>query len=977
MKHPNFEMLLQDMQGDLITEEGIRILYATDASVYRELPVAVAFPRDTRDIQLLVDFATRQGTSLIPRGAGTSLAGQVVGGGIVVDITRYMNQIIEFNQQDRWVKVQPGIVRDHLNHFLKPFGLFFSPITSTANRATIGGMVGNNSCGTNSIVYGTTRDKVLQLDVVLSTGQLATFGSLSSDAFCSQAYQPSATSHLYHQISLDLNRADTRANIKEYFPKPQIHRRNTGYAVDALLHSTAFDDNTSEDFNFCKLLCGSEGTLAFTTAVTISLDLLPPPCEVVVVAHFTSIIDSMRATQVAMRHQPTACELMDKIILNCTKENIEQQKNRKPINGDPAAILMIEFRGNTEEQATSKALQLIRDFKDAHLGYDYPMVYPPETSGLWSLRSAGLGVLANIPGDSKAVACIEDTAVAIEDLADYIADFQSLMKEFQQEAVYYAHAGAGEIHLRPILNLKKSADRQAFYDISLASAKLVKKYKGSLSGEHGDGRVRAPFIKMIVGDENYDLFMRIKKNWDPNNIFNPGKIVNAAPMSESLRYEADVHIPPIETMLDFSAERGILRAAEKCNGSGDCRKLPLSGGTMCPSYHVTKSEKDSTRGRANTLREFLTKSSNINRFDHIEIKEAMDLCLSCKGCTSECPSNVDMSSLKAEFLHQYYQSNKIPLRARAFAHIDTLNRLGSIAPKLYNLLLQNKYSSALAKSILRVAPQRNLPTIHPISLRQWYHNNYQPHSSHRSDLKRVYLFCDEFTNWNDTPIGIKGILLLQALGYHVILIDHPESGRAALSKGLLPYAQKVANANIRLFADKISGDTPLVGIEPSAILSFRDEYPRLVSHKWVEDAHHIKTHAYTIDEFLAAEIQKGHISSDAFTSDEIHIVLHGHCHQKALSNISMTAWILSLPKNYSVEVLPTGCCGMAGSFGYEAEHYELSQQVGELVLFPAIRKAAARSIICASGTSCRHQILEGTSRQALHPVEVLWEALLK
>ena len=979
MTKPNLLPLLQtlssQLEGELKYDTLTKTLYATDASVYREVPLAVAFPKSEADIKKLILFAKANKTSLIPRTAGTSLAGQCVGNGIVVDVSKHFTQILEFNKDERWVRVQPGVVRDELNRYLKPHGLFFSPITSTANRAMIGGMVGNNSSGTTSIVYGVTRDKVLELKTILSDGNQVVFGEVSQEDFKAKCELDSLEGTIYRQAKQELSDPLNQKNIIEQFPKKTIHRRNTGYAVDALLDSEIFTEG-GDTFNFCKLLAGSEGTLAFTTEIKISLDPLPDPIEIVVAAHFETINQSMRAAQVAMKHPATAVELMDKIILDCTKESIEYGKNRYFVEGDPMAMLMVEFTGKTEAEARAKGDFLIADLKAAGLGYAFPVIGPDMTKSAWALRSAGLGLLANIPGDPKAVACIEDTAVDIDDLADYIDELDEILKGFNQNPVHYAHAGAGEIHMRPILDLKKKSDQEEFFKISEASAKLVKKYKGSLSGEHGDGRVRAPFIPLMVGEENYQLFRRIKYTWDPDNIFNPGKIVDTAPMNTSLRYVPDMVTPEQDTLMDFSHVGGFLRLAEKCNGSGDCRKLPESGGTMCPSFQATRNERDTTRGRANTLREFLTLDKKENAFDHPEIKEALDLCLSCKGCTSECPSNVDMASMKAEFLYQYQKTHGIPLRSKAFAHINELNGLASIFPGLANFSLSNGLTAGLMKSVLGVAPKRNLPEISKLSLRKWFKKHYATFPGKTPVIKSIYLFVDEFTNHNDTQIGITAIKLLKKLGYEVKVIDHEESGRSALSKGLLEKAKKHAEANVKIFQDLINGNTPLVGIEPSAILGFRDEYPRLVRKDLVEGAKKLKFHTLIIDEFIGREIVAGNITSDSFTDRTHKIKLHGHCHQKALSSLTWTQKLLALPKNYSVEVIPSGCCGMAGSFGYEAEHYDLSMQIGEMVLFPAVRNADEATLIAAPGTSCRHQIADGTGKKAKHPVEILWEALI-
>lgn len=973
---PFLQRLASDLRGELKFDSLSKTLYATDASVYREMPLAVAFPKDESDLIKLINFADKHKTSLIPRTAGTSLAGQCVGNGIVVDVSRNFTKILEVNPEERWVRVQPGVVRDELNRFLKPYGLFFSPITSTANRAMIGGMVGNNSSGTTSIVYGTTRDKVLEIKALLSDGAMAHFKALSKEEFEEKCRLESLEGTLYRRVIQELTQEEVQENIAREFPKKSIHRRNTGYAVDVLLESELFKEG-GEPFNFCKLLSGSEGTLALTTEVKLLLDPLPDPVEIVVAAHFESIHQSMKAAQVAMKHEVTAVELMDKIILDCTKESIEYSKNRYFVEGDPKAILMIEFRGKTLEEALGKGEALVADLKKAGYGYAYPIIEPARVASAWALRAAGLGLLGNIPGDPKAVACIEDTAVDIEDLADYIDELDEILRGFNQDPVHYAHAGAGEIHMRPILDLKKQEDVEEFYKISEASAKLVKKYNGSLSGEHGDGRVRAPFIPMMVGEDNYQLFRRIKYTWDPHNIFNPGKIVDAAPMNTSLRYEAGMVTPEHKTILDFSSVGGILRLAEKCNGSGDCRKLPSSGGTMCPSYQATRNEKDTTRGRANTLREFLTMDKKSNAFDHPEIKEALDLCLSCKGCTAECPSNVDMASMKAEFLYQYQKTHGVPLRSKAFAYINDLNEWASKFPSIANLMLGNGLSSGVMKKVLGVAPKRNLPQLSKMSLRKWYDKNYASLPGPQTAIKSLYLFVDEFTNHNDTSIGITAIKLLKQLGYEIKLVAHEESGRSALSKGLLEKAKKHAEANVRIFRDLIDGNTPLVGIEPSAILSFRDEYPRLVGKELVDAAKKLKFHTQLLDEFIGKEIAAGNIKAESFTEEARSIKLHGHCHQKALSSLSWTQKLLSLPANYRVETIPSGCCGMAGSFGYEAEHYELSMQIGEMVLFPALREVGTETLIAAPGTSCRHQIADGTGKKAQHPVEILWEALKK
>lgn len=967
------EQLKSELKGELFTDEMMRTIYATDASVYKEMPMAVAYPRDKEDLKKLIFFARKNKTSLIPRTAGTSLAGQCVGNGIVVDTSKYFTAIQEINSKEGWVRVQPGVVRDELNRQIASHGLFFGPDTSTANRAMIGGMVGNNSCGSYSIVYGSTRDHVLELDCILSNGTEVTFKSLNKDELEEKCKVPGLEGEIYRQVLTELSDKETQNEIRKEFPKASIHRRNTGYAVDVLLNQKPFNE-AGDDFNFASLLCGSEGTLALTTSIKIHCNPIPPKEKVLVCPHFDSLDACLKAVVAVMKHKPRACEMMDKIVLDCTKGQLAYEPYRYFVEGDPAAILMVEFGENDMAVAEEKARNLVSDLEKLGLGYAYPVIDKKNINKVWDLRKAGLGLLANIPGDRKAVAVIEDTAVTVEELPDYIAEFNVMMQQYNQKAVHYAHAGAGEIHLRPVLDLKKEEDRKDFRKIALDSATLVKKYNGSLSGEHGDGRVRAEFIPLMVGEKNYQLFRRIKKLWDPENIFNPGKIVDAPPMDTSLRYENNQETRQFNTVFDFQEVGGILRAAEKCNGSGDCRKLPGSGGTMCPSYMATRNEKDTTRARANVLREFLTNSNNANSFDHQEIYEVMDLCLSCKGCTSECPSNVDIPSLKAEFLYQYYKTHGVPLRARAIANIGKLNQLGSLMLPLANFGLKNKFASSSLKKILKVAPQRSLPLIYKHTLSQWIIKN-PSWLSPANPKKEVYIFVDEFTQYNDVEIGMAAIKLLYKLGYKVRFIPHPESGRAYLSKGLLDEAKKLANENVKLFSSYVSEEVPLLGIEPSAILSFRDEYPRLVDSHLKDEAKKLSKCAFMMDEFIAKEWEKGNIDSSLFKDEKRKVYLHGHCHQKALSKTDFSAWMLSIPKNYDVEMIPSGCCGMAGSFGYEEEHYDVSMKVGELVLFPAVRKTENNDIIAAPGTSCRHQIKDGTGKNSKHPVEILLEAM--
>ena len=970
--NPHLKELREILEGEIYYDDLIKSIYATDASVYRKLPLAVAYPKNAEDLKQLIKFAKAHKTSLIPRTAGTSLAGQCVGDGIVVDVSKYFTKIIELDEKAQTVTVEPGVVRDTLNNYLKPFGLFFGPNTSTSNRCMIGGMVGNNSSGTTSIQYGVTRDKVIELHTILSDATEVVFGELSSEEFQQKKTLETLEGNIYKTLYNALKPEAVQKQIIEYFPKPEIHRRNTGYAIDELIKSDVFSES-SESFNMCKLLSGSEGTLAFTTQITLKLDALPPRESIMIAAHFDSIENCLNAVEFTMKHNLYNCEMMDKTILDCTKHNKTQQENRQFIEGDPQAILMCEVKAKTLREVEILANNLVNDIDKSGLSYAFPRLIGSDIDKANNLRSAGLGLLGNIIGDKKAVACIEDTAVALVDLANYISEFTQLMKDYKQDAIYYAHAGAGELHLRPILNLKKGDDVTLFRKITTDVAHLVKKYKGSMSGEHGDGIVRSEFIPLMIGKNNYQILKQIKTAFDTDNIFNPGKIVDALPMDKKLRYKADRVEPKIETLLDFSKSQGILREVEKCNGSGDCRKLPEFGGTMCPSYRATRNEKDTTRARANALREFLTNSEKSNKFDYKELKDVFDLCLSCKACSSECPSSVDVASLKAEFQYQYQKENGVSLRTKLFAYNNKLNQLGSKLPGLANFVFSNRFTSTILKKSFGIAKERSLPFISNKSLSKRFQLSDNKLIKNKI-ANSVILFNDEFTNYLDTQIGVDAIALLTALNYEVKLIDNAESGRSFLSKGFLEQAKDVANKNVSLFKDMISSDTPLIGIEPSAILTFKDEYLRLADDKTSAEA--ISKNTFLIEEFIQQEIGLGNIKPEQFTLESKSIKFHGHCHQKAMSNQLSSFAVLNLPKNYKVTIIPSGCCGMAGSFGYEKEHYEVSMQIGEQTLFPAVRKAANDTVIAANGTSCRHQIKDGTNRDAKHPISILREALV-
>ncbi len=968
-----FAKLEKELEGDIHHDVSWRLLYATDASVFKEMPAAVCRPAHVEDLKKILAFCREHQLPVIPRTAGTSLAGQVVGHGMVVDFSRHMNQILELNTNEQWIKVQPGVILDDLNRFLAPHGLFFGPETSTSNRCMIGGMVANNACGAHSLIYGSTRDHVIEIKALLSDGSTAIFGPLDQEAFRKKCVGSTLENKIYSQLFEMLSKEENQKEIKANYPDPSIKRRNTGYALDLLLNAKPFWGDDA--FNMCKILCGAEGTLAMYTEIKLNLVPLPPPEKALVCVHVKDIDEAVQANLVALQYGPVAVELVDKNILDCTKANIQQAKNRFFIKGDPGAIMVVEFAFESRDEAIGRAEKMKAHLRAKRLGYHYPVLFDDDINKVWDLRKAGLGLLSNMPGDSKAVAVIEDTAVRTDVLPDYIKEVQSLLDTLQLKRVFFAHIGTGELHIRPIVNLKSRTDVERFHQAAEGMARLVKKYAGSLSGEHGDGRLRGAFIPVVLGEKCAAMLKTVKTTWDPGHLLNPGKITDCPPIVESLRYTPGQAEKKIKTYLNFDNTLGFLRAVEQCNGSGDCRKPLAAGGVMCPSYQATQDEYDSTRGRANILREFVSYSPKKNPFDHREIIDVLDLCLSCKGCKAECPSNVDMGKYKAEVLQHYYNEHGAPLSARITGAYPRLNNLGSIAPGIYNALARGRITAPVIKKIMGFARERTLPVIQKQSLRKWAKKHLPELNKNAISDKRVFIFCDEFTNHNDTEAGIRTLELLSKLGYHIDIPAHRESGRTYISKGLLKKAASVASENIRLLAPLVNEKSPLVGIEPSTVLSFRDEYPDLVGNESRQVAFKLAKNCYTLDEFIAIEFDNGRIDGSVFDTRKRKIYLHGHCYQKALSSTDHTKKILTIPQNNTIVEIECGCCGMAGAFGFEKDHYRISMKIGELSLFPAIRRAEKDAIIVAAGTSCRQQILDGTGRKALHPAELLCQCL--
>ena len=953
--HSTLDTLSEDLEGDIEYDYLTNILYAQDASVYSLEPKAVAFPKTTEDISKILAFATTQGIPIVPRGAGTSLAGQTICEGIVLDIGRYMNRILEINTAEKWVRVQPGVVLDELNRALEHTGLWFGPDTSTASRCMIGGMIGNNSCGTHSILYGNTMQHLLDMEIVFSDGSV--FDVKAWDAKGLEEVMGSENKLGEVVRFLVKTVRENGSLIAEKFPDPSVIRRNTGYALDEI--SRQLKEGT---FSLSRFLCGSEGTLAITSEVT--LNLVPRPKEkAVVCVHFDDIMDALKATLIAIEHDPSAVELIDRRILEQTKSNIEQSRNRFFVEGDPDAILVVEFYRDNVADIDLALNTIIEVFKDKALGFAYPIIRPPNDKKVWALRKAGLGILMGIPGDKKAVSVVEDTAVPVVDLPAYVAGVMDIMAREESESVYHAHASVGELHIRPELNLKDPADIDKFIRIAEDVADLVVQYRGSLSGEHGDGKVRSPLIARVMGDEVVELFRQTKAMFDPKGILNPNNIVNPNPMTEDFRFPIGLDTPEIETYFDWSNDMGFFRAVEKCNGAGVCRKKAEAGGTMCPSYMATLDEKDSTRGRANVLRTLLLNEGKA-ALESNYAYDVLDLCLSCKGCKSECPANVDMSRMKVEFLQKYHDEKGLSFSSWFFGHYAQNARRAAWAPGLANWGSGLGLTKSFLKAFAGVSDKRALPQIQkPLT------KSFRAFGGKRETL---WLYVDPFIDFTEPKIGKAVVDVLRALGFGVELLPIKDDGRSYLSKGLVRKAKSLMNKNVRKLAPLLEKypKRKIVGIEPSALFTFCDEQVDLVNKDIKSIAEDIAARSMIFDDFIASKIDELNFEAKG---EREGLILHGHCHQKALVGTTGTEKALRY-FGYDVETLATGCCGMAGSFGYEEKHYDISMKIGELVLFPEVRKRNKRVI--APGTSCRHQIKDGTSKRAWHPAELILEKLV-
>ena len=960
-----FDLLRRQISGDVLTDELNRMLYASDASIYQQLPQAVVRPKHRDDCIQLVNFAREHKVPLIPRAAGTSLAGQVVGDCIVVDTSRYMNSIVDIDVKNKTARVQPGVVLDILNQQIKQYGLQFAPNPSTASRCTISGMIGNNAWGAHYPLFGSTRDHILTIDAVLSDASHVQIKGFSNK----ELEKTILDSSLYGKIcqflksSVDTNR---NAIVSAYPPINELPC-NMGYPFHVLAQQQPWNPKGGP-FNVAKLLCGSEGTLALITEATLQLVNIPKHRHMVC-CHFESLDQALRSVEYAVSMQACAVELLDDHILSLTKNNLEQRRNRKWIEGNPKAILLVEFCGDNVTKLTGSVDTLINTLNKNDLGYHFTKLVNEQTQAAWSIRKAGLGLLMGKTDRAKPVTFIEDSAVPVKSLPAFVNEFRKIVDSHKTTSVYYGSVSSGLIHLRPVLNLKLHKDKLKLIAIADETADLLNQFSGTMTAKHGDGKIRGKYIQQMLGDEVYQLTLQTKNIFDPDNIFNPHTILDSPPIGSHLRTDTSFSDPEPSTYLDWSDANGIIAAIERCNGAGVCRKS-AGNGLMCPSYMVTLEEQHSTRGRANVIRQSIEKYGFEKGITHQNVRDVLKLCLSCKGCTSECPANVDMARLKTEHLQQHIKSHGTPLRTHAIRHYEILSKLASYVPPIANFFMNTHFM----RSLLGYDARRKLPAVQKQTLSQWFATHQQHINSGKQG--EVVILNNVFSEYYDVKIGRAAIEFLEYCGYKVELSPCFPSLRTILSQGLVEVARKRLTDIIEYTFPKATYNIPMIGLEPSELLVLRDDAKGLAMEEQISQLTKVARQVFLFEEFISTERYKIESLELDWKAKHITILLHVHCHQKSLTGLEACRDALSIIPECGIEVVPAGCCGMAGSFGYEKEHYNFSQKVGNLILFPALRNASKDTIIVATGTSCRHQIRGNIDLEPLHPAEVLRQSLV-
>jgi FAD/FMN-containing dehydrogenase/Fe-S oxidoreductase len=953
--------LRKHLSGEVRFDAASRHLYSTDASIYHMEPLGVVIPRSVEDIVATVQIATEAQVPITARGGGTSLSGQSIGPGIVLDCSKYLNTILDIDPGSRVVRIQPGVVLDILNRALAEHDLQFGPDVATASRANLGGMIGNNSAGARSIVYGKTLDHVRRLDVVLSDGSRTSFGPTHPDEWERRSEVPGLEGSIYQQVRAIVR--EERDEIDRRFPR--ILRRVSGYNLDVLSAGLNAATEPPNPVGLHQLIVGSEGTLAIITEA--ELGLLPrPKARGLLVPQFASLSAAMDALAVCLEMQPSAVELLDHLLLELTAQNLALRDTMKAIQGRPQEVLMVEFSSDDPAEVADRVERLRRRLLGVNgLTAAVPATDPLLREPLWNLRRAAMPLLYSMTGDRKPVTFIEDTAVAPRHLPEFVARFRALLQRHDTDGAFYGHASVGCLHIRPVLNLKNRDDVARMRRITAEVTDLVLEYGGSLSGEHGDGLARSEWNEKMFGPAVYQAFCRVKQAFDPKSLLNPGRIVQAPPMTDHLRYAPPYHPVEPATVFDYSRQEGFLRSIELCNGNGACRKL--EGGTMCPSYRATRDEKDTTRGRANALRLALTGQQPLS--NNREVYDVLDLCLMCKGCKAECPSNVDVAKHKAEFLEIYYKDRSRPLSHWLMAGVHRLNRLSAPLAPIINFLQARRALRWLLESVTGIDRRRSLPSLHRRHFRRWF-TRHTPDAAAGS-RGRVLLLADCFTTYNEPDIGRAAVNVLERAGYTVELADLVCCGRPMISKGFLHRTRTLIQEQAGALAQRLADGTPLLGLEPSCLLTLADEWTELLPGTQTRT---IAAAAQLADNWLALQVQSGRCELQLRPRPE-KCLLHGHCHQKALLGAGGSAAALRLIPQFEVTVLDTGCCGMAGSFGFEREHYDVSFAIANLALLPALEQSP-EAIVAAPGTSCRHQIKDLAHRQARHPLQVLEEQLV-
>ncbi len=956
------EELNRAVTGEVRFDRYARQMYSTDASIYKMTPLGVVLPRDTDDVSAVIEVCNRAGVSVLPRGGGTGLSGQTVNRGVVVDFSKYMHNVIEVNGEEGWVHTQPGITIDELNRQVAYTGKYFTPDPSTSSRANIGGAMGNNSCGSHSIIYGKTVDQVQQMSVVLSDGSSARFQALNAAQLEGKMALSNLEGSIYRGIPGVADRA--AGEVDRRFPK--ILRRVGGYNIDRVYTSPQLADSPIIDLT--QVMVGSEGTLAAVTEARLKLwDI--PKYKGLAVLHFKTLRESMEATVATLEHDVSAVEHIGQIIIEQARKSLGFARNIGFLQGEPSDILVVEVTGETAAEVKSK-LEAFRDtIRRSTATFAVTLLSEPaEQRQVWAMREAGLGLMMNVEGDTKPLPFVEDTAVAPEHLPEYVERFDEIVNRHGTEAGYYGHASVGCLHIRPMVNLKKNAGIDTMYAIADEISDLVLEFGGSLSGEHGDGIVRGAWAEKMFGPELVAHFREVKELFDPEGIMNPGKVFDTPDMRENLRYGTDYSTAPLPTKLDWRADGGFAAAIERCNGVGACRKV--NAGAMCPSYMATREEEHSTRGRANALRGALSGALPLDDITSERMFDVLDLCLECKSCKSECPSNVDMAKIKYEFLDLYYQTHSVPLRSRVVANIHRLNSLapGPFAP-LANLVNRSPPARWASEKFLGIDRRRKIPKIVSQTFEQWFRRRTPKTTGSRGD---IVLFHDTFMNFNHPESGKAAVRLLEALGYRVCLAERVCCGRPMVSSGLLDQAIGNARRNIDALIPYVDSGAKIVGCESSCILTLKDEYPDLLSGD--PSAKAVAEAALMLEEVLIDATTDGG-QQISWNDRSAEILLHVHCHERALIGTTQAVSTLNLPPNYRAELIDAGCCGMAGSFGYAKEHYDVSRKVGEDRLFPALRNAARGTRFAVTGVSCKQQIEDELDRPARFLSELLAEAI--